>query len=195
MSLFQILMLLASAFFAFQMYKHIQQIDENVEPAFMQEPEVVDTEPTEQELLEAADKAYMDDRVDIAQERLEAIVEKFPKSAEGMNKLAFVLAKLDKYEEAEVYYKKSLEIEPSDDMTHNALAKLYADMGKNIQAQEHYKLALKIDDNYEITWFNYGQLMESLGEIEEANHMYIKALEIDPDFEPARSASENLDAK
>jgi len=195
MSLFQILMLLASAFFAFQMYKHIQQIDENVEPAFMQEPEVVDTEPTEQELIEAADKAYMDDRVDIAQERLEAIVEKFPNSVEGMNKLAFVLAKLDKYEEAEVYYKKSLEIEPSDDMTHNALAKLYADMGKNIQAQEHYKLALKIDDNYEITWFNYGQLMESLGEIEEANHMYIKALEIDPDFEPARTASENLDAK
>ena len=195
MSPFQILMLLASGFFAFQMYKHIQQMDDDTEPAFMKEPEVLEHEASVQELLEEADQAYMDDRIDIAQTRLEAIVQKFPDVAEGMNKLAFVLAKQGKNEEAEHYYKKSLEIDPNDDMTHNALAKLYADMGKNIQAQEHYKQALKIDDNYEVTWFNYAKLMESLGEIEEAKHMYIKALEIDPDFEPARKASENLDDK
>jgi len=192
MSIFQLLMLLASGFFAFQVYKHIQQIDENIEPAFMQEPEVIDVEPTVEELIAEADKAYMDDRIDIAQERLEYVVEQFPEVAEGMNKLAFVLAKQDKKEEAEKYYKASLEIDANDDMTHNALAKLYADMGKNIQAQEHYKLALKIDDNYEITWFNYAELMESLGEIDEAKEMYTKALSIDPEFEPANEALARL---
>jgi len=195
MSLFQILMLLASGFFAFQMYKHIQQIDDDTEPAFMKEPEGVEQEPSVEELIHEADKAYMDDRIDIAQERLEYIVEQFPNVAEGMNKLAFVLAKQDKKEEAEKYYKASLEIDANDDMTHNALAKLYADMGKSIQAQEHYKQALKIDNNYELTWFNYGQLMESLGEKKEAQEMYLKALEIDPDFEEARKAFENLDEK
>jgi tetratricopeptide (TPR) repeat protein len=185
-------MLLASGFFAFQVYKHIQQIDDDTEPAFMREPEVVETEPTVDELIADADKAYMDDRVDIAQERLEYIVEQFPDVAEGMNKLAFVLAKQDKNEEAEKYYKASLVIDADDDMTHNALAKLYADMGKNIQAQEHYKLALKIDDNYEITWFNYAELMQDLGEKDEAKKMYNKALAIAPDFEPALEALEKL---
>lgn len=192
MSTFQLLMLLASGFFAFQMYKHIQQIDEDKEPAFMREPEVVDTEPSVDELIADADKAYMDDRIDIAQEHLEYVVEQFPNVAEGMNKLAFVLAKQDKKEEAEKYYKASLEIDADDDMTQNALAKLYADMGKNIQAQEHYKRALKIDDNYEITWFNYAELMQSLGEKDEAIKMYEKALLIDPNFEPARVALEKL---
>jgi hypothetical protein len=39
-------MLLASGYFAFQVYKHIQGIDENVEPAFMQESERVELEPS-----------------------------------------------------------------------------------------------------------------------------------------------------
>jgi len=192
MSMFQLLMLIASGFFAFQMYKHIQQIDENEEPAFMKEPEVIEKEPSVEELISYADKAYMDDRIDIAQERFEAIVEQFPSSAEARNKLAFILASQGKNEEAEAYYKASLEIDSNDDMTHNALAKLYAQMGKNIQAQEHYKLALKIDDNYEITWFNYAQLMEDLGEKQEAIQMYEKALHIDPDLVEAKKALENL---
>ena len=192
MSIFQLIMLLVSAYFAYQMYKHIQGIDENVEPAFMQESEPVEVEPTIDELIAEADKAYMDDRFDIAQERLEAIIEQFPDSAEAMNKLAFVLAKQDKNEEAETHYLASLKIDPSDDMTHNALAKLYADMGKNIQAQEHYKKAVEIDKDYELTWFNYGALMDALGQKEEAREMYEKALKIDPSYEPALEAMTKL---
>jgi len=192
MSTFQLLMLLASGYFAFQMYKHIQTIDEDKEPAFMREPEVIEKEPELEELIQEADKAYMDDRFDIAQERLEAIIKEFPQSAEALNKLAFVLAKQDKKEEAEKQYLASLALDNQDDMTHNALAKLYADMGKTIQAQEHFKKAIDIDDNYELTWFNYAELMDNLGEKDEAKQMYEKALSIDPEYEAASQALEKL---
>lgn len=193
MTIFQLIMLLAAGFFAYQVYLHIQNIDENMEPSFSQEPELI--EPTQEELVKEADKAFMDGDIKKAQALLESIVSKYPSFAEAMNKLAYILTQQEDYENAQKYYEISLGINPNDDMTHIALAKLFALTGKNIQAQEHYKLALKIDDNYEITWFNYATLMASLGEKDEARKMYKKALEIDPDYEQAKIELEKLDEK
>ena len=192
MTLFQIIMLLAAAFFAYQVFMHIQNIDEDAEPAFMKEPEVIEAEPSVDELMQEADQAYMDDDIDRAQRLLEDIVRSYPGFAEGMNKLAFVLAKQGDNESAEKYYKASLNLSPDDDMTHNALATLLSSMDRNEEAEEHYKKAIEIDDNYEITWFNYANLMLKLGRNAEARVMYQKALDIDPHFEEAQKELEKL---
>lgn len=192
MTVFQLIMLAAAAFFAYQVYMHIQNIDEDAEPQFMNELEQIKAEPTVDELIQEADQAYMDGQLEEAQRRLESIVEKFPDFAEGMNKLAFVLAKQDKKEEAEKLYKASLDIAKDDDLTHNALATLLVSMDKTDEAEEHYRKALNIDSEYEVTWFNYANLMLRLGKQEEAKEMYQKALLINPDFNEAKAELENL---
>jgi len=195
MSIFQLIMLAAAAFFAYQVYVHIQNIDEEAEPESMreiEEMEAAEIAPSFEERVEAADKAYMDDNVDEAKSLLEQIVKDFPSVAEGMNKLAFILSKQGENEEALLYYRASLRLDENDDMTHNAIAKLLENMDKNEEAQEHYKSAISIDDNYEITWFNYANLMLSLGKIDEAKEMFNKALEIDPEFEDAKEELEKL---
>lgn len=192
MTLFQIIMLLATAFFAYQVFVYIQNIDEDAEPAFMKEPEAVEQGPSLDELMHEADQAYLDDDFDKAQSLLEGIVREHPAFAEGMNKLAFVLAKQGDKESAQRYYEASLAVEPNDDMTHNALATLLSSMDKNEAAEEHYKKAIEIDDNYEVTWFNYANLMLKLGRNTEARVMYQKVLDIDPDFEEAKAELEKL---
>jgi len=195
MTIFQLIMLAATAFFAYQVYVHIQNIDDDAEPESMKEVEeieVAEIAPTFQERIEEADKEYMDDNIDKAKELLEGIVNDFPDAAEGMNKLAFILSKQNENDEALLYYKASLRIDEHDDMTHNAIAKLLSVMNKKKEAEEHYKLALKIDDNYEITWFNYAMLMVSLGRIDEAKEMFSKALAIEPEFEDAKEELERL---
>lgn len=192
MTLFQIIMFLATAFFAYQVFIYIQNIDEDAEPAFMKEPEVIEQEVSLDELMQEADQAYMDDKVDKAQSLLEDIVRAHPAFAEGMNKLAFVLAKQGDNESAQSYYEASLGIEPNDDMTHNALATLLSSMDKNEEAEEHYKKAIEIDDNYEITWFNYANLMLKLERNTEARVMYQRVLDIDPEFEQAKEELEKL---
>ena len=195
MSIFQLIMLAAAAFFAYQVYVHIQNIDEDAEPESqrdMQEMQEAKLEPSFDERVKEADEAYMDDKADVAKELLEGIVKDFPANAEGMNKLAFILSKQGENEEALLYYRASLRIDENDDMTHNAIAKLLALMGKNEEVEEHYKAALAIDDNYEITWFNYASYMLSLGKVEEAKEMFTKALAIEPTFEEAKEELERL---
>ena len=192
MTLFQIILLLASAFFAYQVYMHIQNIDEDAEPIFGQEPEQIEMEPTADERIEEADRAYMDGDIDRARTLLEDTVKRFPDLSEAMNKLAFILAKQGNAQAAEEQYRVSLAIAPDDDMTHNALATVLVSLDKDEEAEEHYKKALEIDENYEVTWFNYANLMQKTGQIEKAKEMYEKALQIDPEFEPAREELEKL---
>jgi tetratricopeptide (TPR) repeat protein len=190
MTLFQLIMLAAAAFFAYQIYVYIQNIDEEAEPAFMQSPEPLP--PTPDALVEDADEAFRNGDLQRAKTVLEGCVQEFPDFVEGMNKLAFVLAKLDHKEDALQYYTASLELEPNDDMSHNAIASLLSSMDRNEEAQEHYKKAIEIDDNYEVTWFNYANLMLKLGRHDEAKTMYEKVLSIDPEFQAAQYELEKL---
>ena len=193
MTPFQIILMLAAGFFAYQVYVYIQGIDEDAEPAFMKEPEVIeDTQPSSDELIEEADKAYVDGNIENAKSLLEKIVLLYPQLAEARNKLAFVLSKLGENEEAKKQYIASLNIEANDDMTHNALAVLLVSMNELDMAEEHYQKALEIDDDYELTWFNYANLMLQLGKGQDARKMYEKALEIAPDFEQAHEALKKL---
>lgn len=184
-------MLLAAGFFAYQVYMYIQNMDDETEPVFMQKSEEIEMQPTPDMLIEEADRAYMDGQIEEAQRRLEEIVARFPDFAEGMNKLAFVLAKQGDKHGAEKYYKASLQLE-DDDMTHNALAVLLVSSERFEEAEDHYKKALEIDENYEVTWFNYANLMLRLQREEEAKEMYKKALEISPEFEQAKEELEKL---
>ncbi len=193
MTPFQIILMLAAGFFAYQVYVYIQGIDEDAQPAFMNEPELIEEmQPSSDELIEEADQSYRDGDIEEAKSRLQNIISLYPQLAEPRNKLAFVLSKLGENEEAKKQYRASLNIDADDDMTHNALAALLVSMNEYEVAEEHYQKAIQIDDNYELTWFNYANLMLQLGKGEDAKKMYEKALEIAPDFEEAHEALKKL---
>lgn len=197
MSIFQILMLGATLFFAYQIYRHVQTL-EDAPPKKTESdssPSPASTFPNAQTLVDQADSAYELGEIENARTALEEASNLEPRNPEIINKLAFVTAKSGDRLKGIELYERSLEIDENDDLTHNAIASLYRSEKAYERAQDHYRKAIEIDDEYAQTFYNYGNLLVDMGEIEEARSMYKRALELQSDFPQAREALLTLGAK
>jgi tetratricopeptide (TPR) repeat protein len=98
------------------------------------------------------------------------------------------------YEEAEIAYKKALEIKPDYHEVWNNLGNLLADqLERYEEAEESYKKALEIKPDKHEAWYNLGLLFQNqLERYEEAEESYRKALEIKPDKHEAWNNLGNL---
>ncbi|MEJ2467710.1 MAG: tetratricopeptide repeat protein [Campylobacterales bacterium] len=200
MTLFQILLLAAAAFFAWQIYKFINTLSDGggnlpsesetpeQSPQQTSYPGSHDTEA----LIDKADAAYADGKISDARIYLERAEKQEPDNPEILNKLAFILFKEGDDDTALQKYNRSLTLDPEDDLTHNAVAAVLRKMGRLDEAQEHYKSAVDIDDAFEETYYNYGQLLMEKGDNEGARMMFEKALELRPDYPEAKTALEAL---
>jgi tetratricopeptide (TPR) repeat protein len=187
MGTFQILMLAATLFFAYQIYRHVQTLEDsspkNSQPDI---PETADVSTST--LVDNADIAYEHGELDKAKSMLEEAITLEPKNPEILNKLAFVTAKSGDRLKGIELYEKSLELDENDDLTHNAIASLYRAENAYERSQDHYLKAIEIDASYAQTYYNYGNLLVDMGEIEEARNMYKRALDLQSDFPQAREA-------
>jgi len=200
-TLFQLILLAATLFFAWQIYKFVNTLKDEggnlpsdsgmpeqravTKPSFSGSPDTAD-------LLEKADTAYSEGQSGEARLYLERAEKADPDNPEVLNKLAFILFKDHEYDAALQKYKRSLMLDPDDDLTHNAVAAVLRKTGRLDEAQEHYKSAVDIDDSYEETYYNYGQLLIEKGDREGAKMMFEKALELKPDYAEAQAALEAL---
>ncbi len=194
MSTFQILMFAATLFFAFQIYQHVQNLEDKTPNK--NNPEEGDSAVFSTEsLVEEADDAYERDEIERAQSILEEAYRLEPSNPEIVNKLAYVTAKNGDRLKGIELYERSLELDENDDLTHNAIASLYRAEKAYERAQDHYLKALEIDDTYAQTFYNYGNLLVDMDEVEEARAMYKRALELQSDFPQAREALLSLGDK
>lgn len=201
MTLFQIILLAASVFFAYQIYKFVNTLKDgeaNLPSDTGRRDTAAPAQPPRQsspdatELLEKADAAYAEGNSGDARLYLERAEKLDPDNPEVLNKLAFLLTKDREYEAALEKYNRSLMLDPEDDLTHNAAAAVLRKLGRFDEAQEHYKSAVDIDAGYEETYYNYGQLLVEKGDAAGARMMFEKALELKPDYAEARTALEAL---
>lgn len=194
MSTFAIIMLAATGFFAYQIYRHVQTLEDPVEKN--EAPELISTKAVmidnSTNLIEEADEAYSEGDLERALEKLNRANTQFPNNTEILNKCAFINGKMGNAEEAISLYTRSLELDATDDLTHIAIASIYKEQGDFEHAQEHYEKALAIDKKYAITYYNYGNLFNDKGDFEKAAQMYSKALALQEDFKEAREALEQL---
>lgn len=194
MSTFQILMFAATLFFAFQIYQHVQNLEDKTPNK--NNPEEGDSAVFSTEsLVEEADDAYERGELERAQSILEEAYRLEPNNPEIVNKLAYVTAKNGDRLKGIELYERSLELDENDDLTHNAIASLYRAEKAYERAQDHYLKALEIDDTYAQTFYNYGNLLVDMDEVEEARAMYKRALELQSDFPQAREALLSLGGK
>jgi tetratricopeptide (TPR) repeat protein len=193
MSLFQILMLGATLFFAYQIYRHVQELDDAAPPSGANSGTPSRPSLSASALVDQADAAYEQGNIDQAKKYLEEAYALDETNVETLNKLAFVTAKSGERIRAIELYERSLEIDENDDLTHNAIASLYRVEGAFDRAKDHYLKALEIDDSYAQTYYNYANLLVDRHEIDEAKAMYERALELQSDFPQARDALASLE--
>ncbi len=189
MSVFQILMLAVTAFFAYKVYEHINTLEDPPEPTPSRDS-LSSFDP--EALMAKADDAVQEGDFKRAAALLEEAHAKAPDNTEILNKLGFVLAHNGDLKAAIETYAQSLRIDDNDDVTHNAIASLYRRTSEFEKARQHYERALEIDDTYEITYYNFANLLVQTGEKEKAVTMYEKALELKSDFNEAAEELQKL---
>ncbi len=187
MTFFQILMAAAAAFFAYQLFNHVRNLEDPAK-AKPRTPSSFDPEV----LVERADVAFG------AGDEMQAIAllreaeAKAPHEGDIKAKLAYILAKNTQYEEAEEFYLKALELDAEDERLHNALASLYRTQKRFDEAKTHYERSVEIAPQYAPTRFNYANLLLDMGDTEGAKVLYRKAIELDPSFTQAKFELEKL---
>ncbi|QFR48742.1 tetratricopeptide repeat protein [Sulfurimonas lithotrophica] len=205
MSVLQLLMLGASAFFAFKIYQHIQTLEddqniqrEDYEPSQDEKDEdyakAMNTfSPySAEELVQKADDAYQNEDEQKALAFLSEANLKAPNNAEILFKLGFISAKVGDNTMAIRYYKESLDVDKDDEFVHNSLASVYRAEKEFASAKMHLNDSLSIDDTNALTYYNYGNLMIDMGNEDVAREMYAKAIELDPEFKEAKEELEKL---
>jgi len=203
MTVFQLLMLGASAFFAFKIYEHIQTLQEPQDS----ENQNHDNQESQEEsrsanafstfspeaLVQKADTAFEEEDFVRALALLNEADAKEPNNSEILFKIAYILQKSGDNEEAIKYYKQALELDKENEYIHNSMASIYRINGEYTSAKIHLKASLDIDSENPITYYNYGNLLVDMQSYEEAATMYEKAIELNPDFVEARDELEKLD--
>lgn len=188
MSVFAIIMFAATLYFAYQIFRHVQFLEEPLPNKNEQSAQTVDVNT----LVREADKAYSIEDFKTAQEKLGQAYLLEPQNLEILNKLAFIHGKRGDIQLAIDLYTRSLSMDDNDDLIHNAIASLHRTKGSMVLAKEHYDKALSIDDAYAATYYNYANLLVDLGEKEQAEAMYSRAIELDGEMSEAQDALENL---
>mgnify|MGYP002711979580 CR=1 FL=1 len=188
MTIFQIIMLGASAYFAFRIYEHIQTLQDPY-------PESDDSQPSSFDpkvLVEKANEAFEEGDL---QRSLALFLEadaKEPQDGEILFKTGYILENLGDKNEALNYYKRALDKDSANEYIHNSIASIYRANEEFASAKMHLNASLDINDKNPITYYNYGNLLVDMKHIDEAKEMYKKAVEIDPDFKQAQEELKKL---
>ena len=185
MTLFQLLMLGASAFFAYKIYEHIQTLQDPQEKDESRSAEAFSTFDASS-LIEKADEEMKKGDYQKALAIYSEANIKAPKDAETLFKMGYVLDKQERDSEAMDYYKEALELDPNNSYIHQAMASIYRKTQEFASARNHLNASLEIDDKNPITYYNYGNLLVDMKHFDEAKEMYKKALELDEDFKEAK---------
>ena len=197
MTLFQLLMLGASAFFAFKIYQHIQTLQDpedgqdshsDLQPRTAEAFSTFDSTS----LMEKADDALENNDLDKALAIYSEANIKSPNSSETLFKMGYTLGLQERDEEALEYYKEALALDKNNTFTYQAMVSIYRKRGEFTSAKMSLNASLEIDDSNPITYYNYGNLLQDVKHYEEARDMYAKAIEIKPDFEEAKQELEVL---
>ena len=191
MTLFQLLLLGMTAFFAYQVYKHINSLEDkpNTPKPFddggiasdLKEftPETIYTVT---ELIEQADEAYEKGGLDKALMILREANYRKPYDAEILYKIAFIHYKKGAYQDAIEALEDALKGDDKDPAIYALMASSYRAKKQYAKAGEQIREALRLDPNNPVYHFNYANILQDLGHLEDAIEEYKKALELDSSF-------------
>lgn len=200
MTVFQLLMLGASAFFAYKIYEHVQTLKDPEDSADNNTPQSSD-EPKSAEafspfdpetLVQKADEAFEEEDFQKALALLNEANAKDAYNPDILFKIAYILQQQNDNDEALKYYKEALELDKDNEFIHNSMASIYRKNGEFTSARMHLQASVECNSENKVTYYNYGNLLVDMENIEEAMIMYEKALEIDPDFSEAKQEIEEL---
>jgi len=147
------------------------------EPAATQREQRIEAERWFQRGLELEQTAAPVDQVIAAYEKA---LKLDPKSAGALVNLGTICFNMQKWKDAEHYYRQALIADPTYALAHFNLGNLYDERGERSQALEHYQAALQIAPNYADAHYNLALLYQGSNQAMKAVHHWTRYLKLDP---------------
>ena len=133
---------------------------------------------TIEETLNLAIKNHQENKIDIAQELYNQVLEINPNHSRALNNIAVIFANLLEYQKAINYYKKAIEADPKYADAHNNLGRAFKELGDYQKAISCYEKAIEVDSKYSDAHSNLATIFYNLGNYPKAINYYEKAIEI-----------------
>ena len=140
----------------------------------------------EEELFDMAKEALEKGDKEEAKKALQALLIRDKDNLEALRVLGTIHLEEQNYKEAKEEFKKILEYNDRDDLTHNLLANTLHKLNEDEDAIKHHEIAINLDKDYAPYYYNYANTLYDLGRLSEALSLYKKALELDPSLEDAK---------
>ncbi len=96
-----------------------------------------------------------------------------------------IFKNLGKLQDAELSYRKAIEIKPDFPDAHSNLGNILRDLGKLKDAELSTRKAIELNPDYAAAHNNLGNILNDIGKSKEAELSYCKAIEINPDYAEA----------
>jgi tetratricopeptide (TPR) repeat protein len=133
------------------------------------------------------------DRLDVLERDLQAIIEDDPDHADALNALGYTLAdQTDRYQEALGYIERALALKPDNAAILDSMGWVLFRLGRNEEALEYLRRALDAGFDGEIA-AHLGEVLWVTGDRKAAREVWQEALERDPDNEFVLETMERLD--
>ena len=98
-----------------------------------------------------------------------------------------ILRNLGKLKEAEISYRKAIELKPDLAAGHNNLGTVLKDLGKLKEAELSISKATELDPDFAIAHNNLGTVLNDLRKSKDAESSYRKAIELNPEYAEAHN--------
>ena len=108
--------------------------------------------------------------------------------AEAYYNYGLALAQSGQIEPAIRQFRRSLELQPNQSVTHFNLANALAQQGKLDEAAKHFEEAVRIHPGFAKAYHNLGRIVAAQGRLDTAIGYFRQALDIDPNFAAAHES-------
>jgi len=126
-----------------------------------------------------------DDNVELAQNKVKALLFEFPSSDILLNLMGVIFLKRKEYESAQSNFSKALKINPSFISAKLNLASVYQNLGKHEEALNYLKDISKTNNALPVVYNNMGFILYTQNKYSEAIKELNKAIELKKDYAEA----------
>ncbi len=140
------------------------------------------SKPSKEQIIDQAIQLHLKGNIPEAAKLYQYCITQDFKDHRIFSNYGAVLQGLGKSKEAELSFRKAIEIKPDFAETHYKLGSILKNLGKLQEAELSTRKAIEINPNYAEAHSNLGSIFRGLGKLKEAELSYRKAIEINPDF-------------
>ena len=107
--------------------------------------------------------------------------------------LGLIFSHIQRYENAEMYFERSLELNPDLVPALINMGAILRNTGKFTESLQRLEKAIALDKNDPAVWLNKGVTLDSMGNLKDAIPCYEKAIALNPDYLEAYSNKGNAE--